>query len=91
MFKLREHKGSKCCCLNFPTAASDVAMDEYRSGISLFADVIDMFIVPAVVSMVKLRYLADDTVFSDLPSIVYSALIIFFRFSVTLRTSHLPD
>ena len=36
--------------------------------------------------MVKPRYLADDTVFSGLPWIVYSALMIFFCFAVTLRT-----
>ena len=39
--------------------------------------------------MVKPRYLADDTAFTGLPWIVYSALVIFFCFAVTLRTSHL--
>jgi len=35
--------------------------------------------------MVIPRYLADDTVFCGLPWIVYSALMIFFCFAVTLR------
>ena len=34
-----------------------------------------------LLSMVKTRYLADDTIFSGLPWIVYSAVMIFFLLS----------